>query len=173
MPIQWPPRKDTPWENVWSLKDSVNSKQFSMMERGIRFWTKTNLSSGPDLLLIQLPGWDVPADWVEAAEKQGEVRAIKEAHEWAARHGAKLNGMRCRAEQPIEYGVALEGLTQREGQRGVSRWWVDGSPGGGVLEIETQDAALVYQMATTWREAAGEAKERTAALLEMLRRVPE
>ena len=169
-PIQWPPRASTPWENSWELR-AGGAKSKSMVVDGVRFWMRTQLAKGPDLLTVQLPEMFTAADVVLKAESEAENMALNYAHAWAITYDAKINGVLRRSAQPVEYALAFAGLCQREGKPGLSRWWVDGSPGGGVLELETQDAALALRMVSAWREAEGSAEERTETLLEMLRRM--
>lgn len=164
-PVRFGPSLTPPWEKAWDPNRTGRMTDFHLRAAdGSRVWLKLEKGS-PGVLMIQPPE-QLMYDPAEAQDaKRGRMRRCRQvAEEFGELYGVQLYLSRGYEFQPAEFAVEMAGL-QKFGVPGESYWWVDGSPGDGRLEAESQHApagAVLMQFPTWTREI----KEAEAALVQ-------
>ena len=133
--------RGVPWERSWNPRTPGGRPyNFRATIDGVGYWLVKE-AGAPHRLHVELPDdllYD-PADFARIHADR-EERARVAAVGFAERFGLKLVSDKGYRYLPLEFAAEIPGL-EKFGVPGESFVWVDGSPGDGRLEIETQDAA--------------------------------
>lgn len=135
-----------PWAREWHpTKPGARPYQFRVEWEGVGFWLVKERAK-PHRLHVELPDEIVydPAEVAEVAERR-EARALDAASRFAAEFSFKFASTKGYRYLPLEYAAEMPGL-EVFGSPGESFVWVDGSPGDGRLEMETQEPEFAKLM---------------------------
>lgn len=128
-----------PWTQRWTASGVPNLALRD--EKGNRFWLVRGKGAPHRLMVQPVEEWVYDPAMVEGA-RAARVARVRELAEWfVSQHGLKFASMVAHEFQPVEYAAEMEGL-EKFGEPGAELFWVDGSPGDGRLEAETQDPAM-------------------------------
>lgn len=128
-----------PWKSRWVASGVPN---FATRDAaGNRFWVVRGQGRSHNLLVQPTEEFVYDPAEVEGARaaRVARVRALAEA--FVEEHDLKFVSTKAHEFQPVEYAVEMAGL-EKFGEAGSELFWVDGSPGDGRLEAETQNPEL-------------------------------
>lgn len=149
-----------PWESRWRASGVPNFARRDAA--GNRFWAVLEKGAPAKLMIQPVEEWVYDPAEVEGVRAARVERVRELAAGFVREHGLKFVSTRAYEFQPVEYAAEMEGL-EKFGEPGAELFWVDGSPGDGRLEAETQEPKM-GRLLLEWPSVLQRLEEHEAAL---------
>jgi hypothetical protein len=128
-----------PWKLRWKASGVPNYA--TRDDGGNRFWVVRGKGSAHRLMVQPVEEWVYDPAEVAGVRAARAERVRELAAAFVREHGLKFASDKAYEFQPVEYAAEMPGL-EKFGEPGAELFWVDGSPGDGRLEAETQEPAM-------------------------------